>query len=161
MTSVARLAWRDRRGAVALEFALVGTLFLALLLFTLYLGVRLYVQVAVDHVAARAARLLAVDGTHALSASAAAFQAQSLCPLLAPFLSCAGVGVTLWPVTDYLNGSTPPQGGGFDPGQGGALMLLRVSYPMPDFAWPAPDGSGGVAMAGVVVTSQYPYQNEY
>ncbi len=155
---------RGRSGAVAVEFAAVGTLFLALLVFALYLGLRLYVQVALEHAAARAARLLAVNSTHARSKDQASFQSQTFCPLLSPFLPCASVVVALWPVTDYLNGSTPPQGGSgppFSAGQGGNLMLLQASYRLPSFAWPAPDGSGQVALGSVTVTSRYPFQNEY
>ena len=154
--------WRDRRGAAAIEFATVGTALIALLLFTLYLGFRLYAQVAIDYAAARAARLLSVDATQSRTGSVASFQAGTLCPLLAPFLDCSQVKVALWPVTDYFAGAAPPGNGQtFAPGQGGSLMMLRVTYALPDFGWPAPDGSGSTAMAGILVTGAYPFLNEY
>jgi Flp pilus assembly protein TadG len=154
---------RDRSGTVAVEFATVATLFLALLLFTLYLGFRLYVQVAVDYAAGRAARLLSVDSTQSRSSNLATFQAQTFCPVLAPFLACTNVTIGLWPVTDYLNGSAPPPNTAqpFNPGQGGSLMLLQIIYALPDFSWPTPDGTGATAMTGLAITSYYPYQNEY
>ncbi len=153
---------RDRRGVVALEFALTGVVFLGLLLFVAALGVRLYVQSALDYASSRAARLLAVDSTQSRSASAAQFRSVSFCPLLSAFLVCSNITISLQPVTDYLNGSSPGGSGPppFNPGQGGGLMLLRVSYALPVLSWPVPmPGGGGFASASA--TSSYPYQNEY
>ena len=153
----------DRRGAAALEFAICGVAFLALTLFTFSLAFRLYVQVAMDYAADRAARLLAVDSTQSRSTSANQFSTVTFCPLLSALLNCAGVTIALQSVTDYRNGSTysgtgPPP---FNPGQGGSLMLLQVIYPLPSLTWPNPSGGGAGSFAGMTVSASYPYQNEY
>ncbi len=152
---------RDRRGVVALEFAITGLAFFGLLLFVISLAFRLYVQVALDYASSRAARLLAVDSTQTRSASVQHFQAVSFCPLLSPFLACSNVVLSLQPVSDYSNtsaiGTGPPP---FTPGQGGSLMLLRAQYTLPALTWPLPGGGSG-SFTGAFVNAGYPYQNEY
>ena len=152
---------RDRGGAAAVEFAFVGTAFVGLVLFVLALGFRLYVQVALDHASSRAARLLAVDSTQSRSANAKNFQTVTFCPLLARFLACSNVTISLQAVTDYRNAS--PMGGSgpppFSPGQGGSLMLLQAAYALPLMSWPIPGGTG--SLGGLAVTVGYPFQNEY
>ena len=160
-----RLGWRrwasDRRGVVALEFAITGAAFVGLLLFVIALSFRLYVQVALDYASSRAARLLAVDSTQSRSGSASQFQTVSFCPLLSAFLACNSIVLSLQPVTTYANtssiGTAPPP---FNPGQGGSLMLLQVKYTLPALAWPLPGGGGG-GFTGQSVSAGYPYQNEY
>jgi Flp pilus assembly protein TadG len=154
---------RDRGGATALEFGLTGVAFCGLLLFVIALGFRLYVQVALDFASSRAARLLAVDSKQDRSAKPSTFQSVTFCPLLSAFLSCDNVTVSLQPVLDYRNASSigamdPPP---FDPGSGGSLMLLRVSYQLPLLSWPIPIAGGGSDTFGAMVTVAYPYQNEY
>ncbi len=153
----------DRRGAAAVEFALPGTAFLGLVLFVMALGFRLYVEVALDFASGRAARLLAVDSTQSLSGSAANFQTFTFCPVLQAFLSCNNVTISLQSVTDYAAGSPVGQSGPppFNPGQGGSLMLLQVSYALPALGWPLPGGGGAGGFPAASVTVGYPFQNEY
>ncbi len=163
-TGVLRRFARAREGAAALEFGLIGVIFLALVLFVVALGFRLYVHVALDYASSRAARLLAVDRTQSRSANEATFQAVSFCPLLSPFLTCGNVTLSLRAVTDYRTGS-PVGGAGapsFDAGQGGSLMLLQATYRLPGMSWPSPAGDGTASsFEGAAVTVGYPYQNEY
>ena len=161
--STLRRLLSDRRGAAAFEFALTGTIFLGLVLFVIALGFRLYVEVALDYASGRAARLLAVDSTQSRSGSAATFQSVTFCPLLAPFLSCNNVTISLAAVTDYLSGSAVGQSGPppFSPGQGGSLMLLQITYALPALGWPSPSGGGMGTFLPASVTVGYPYQNEY
>lgn len=154
---------RHRRGSTTLEFAVIGLAFFGLVLFVIALGFRLYVQVALEYACSRTARLLAVDSTQSRSASAQKFQSATFCPLLDAFLAC-NVTISLQPVTDFRNGSTtggtgtPP----FSPGQGGSLMLLRVTYQLPALSWPVPTRGGATgAFGATTVTVGYPYQNEY
>ena len=153
---------RDRRGAIAVEFGLVCLPFTALVLFMIALGYRLYVQAALDYVAGQAGRMLAVDTTQSQSKSVQNFQTLTLCPLLSPFLSCNNVTVTLMAVTDYSNATYtntgPPR---FSPGGSNSLMLLRLSYTLPNLGWPSPTGSAAMTFLGATVNSYYPYQNEY
>lgn len=157
----ARALAAERRAVVALEFAVSGVVLLGMVLFVAALSLRLYAQSALDYATSRAARLLAVDNTQSRSGSVGQFRTVSFCPLLAPFLSCNNVTISLTPVTDYLHGS--PTGSGpppFNPGQDESLMLLTAAYTMPALGWPLPGGDSG-HFAGNTVTSSYPYQNEY
>lgn len=152
---------RDKRGTVAVEFAITGLAFFGMLLFIMVLAFRLYVQVALDYASSRAARLLAVDSSQSLSKSAANFQAVTFCPLLSAFLPCVGTTISLVSVADYRSaspaGSGPPP---FNPGTSGSLMLLRVTYSLPSLSWPSPSG-GPAGSFGATVSASYPYQNEY
>jgi Flp pilus assembly protein TadG len=162
-----------RRGAVAVEFALISVAFLSLLLFVMQLGFRLYAQATLDYATARAARALQVDAAHALSGSAAAFRSGTFCPLLAPLLSCANLAIELRTVAgDYLadlaanpaaTSGTIAASGGFDPGQGGSLMLLRVTYLAPRLAVPLFLGPAATlnGVRGAAIVSSVPYANEY
>ena len=153
----------DRRGAAALEFAITGLAFFGLVLFVMSLGVRLYVQVALDYACSRAAQLLAVDSSRSLSGDVATFQNITFCPLLSAMLACANAAISLAPVADYSGTSTaagtgPPS---FDAGLSGSLMLLRVTYAFPLLIWPSPAGSGPSGGFGASISATYPYQNEY
>jgi Flp pilus assembly protein TadG len=159
LREVCRHVVRAKRGAVVLEFAVAAMAFLGATAFVADLGFVLYTQVALDFVAARAARLLAVDSQQTLSANPTAFQAAAVCPLLANFLACDQITVGLTSVTDYANGSIPTAGPTpFNPGQGGSLMLLQLTYALPTFA--APLAMGGVFGATQTI-ARFPYVNEY
>jgi Flp pilus assembly protein TadG len=168
LAGAARL-FRRRDAIVALEFAAVGSAFFGLMLFIIFVCFRVYVQVALNYATNEAARMLSVDTTQSLSQSPSQFQAVTFCPLLAPFLACSNLAISLQPVTDYLNDSTvtPPVVGGtanpFSPGQDSSLMLLQISYTMPMFGWilPGVGGQSSQSINGGVVTVGYPYENEY
>ncbi len=162
--SCLRSALRDRRGTTALEFALTGLACFGLILFSIALGFRLYVQVALDYASGRAARMLAVDSTQSLSRNANSFQTVTFCPLLSAFLACSNISIALVSVTDYHNSSSIGGSGPlpFTSGQSGSLMLLQATYRLPGLGWPLPSGRGASGgFAGASVTADYPYQNEY
>ena len=121
------------------------------------LGFRLYTEAALEYATSHAARLLAVDTTRSRSSNAASFQAVTFCPLLAPFLSCNNVTVSLQPCSpDFRTGCTasasarPP----FTNGGSGSLMLLQARYSLPTSGWL-------MNFQGTTVTVKYAYQNEY
>ena len=148
--NVARRALARGRGATALEFALTASVLIGVIVFLFDLGFVLYTRVALDFVASRAARQLAVDSRQSLSSSQASFQSVAVCPLLAAFLACNQVTVALIPVTSYGTSGIPATGPTpFTPGQGGSLMLLQLSYQLPAFAMPlAPGGPPGGRTGG-------------
>ncbi len=162
----ARRLGHDRTAMVALEFALVGSAFLGLVLFVIFLGYRLYVQIALSYALGELARLLSVNRTQTLSQSETQFQSSTFCPQMASFLACSNLAISLQPVADYSALPQAPVIGGasnpFGPGQDGSLMLLQVSYQMPVFGWILPAGGGSSqSINGGVVTVSYPYENEY
>lgn len=164
---------RCRAGTVTIEFAIVATAFLSLLIFALQLGFRTYAQIALDYATIRAARALAVDSQKKLSGSQGGFQTSTFCPLLAPFLQCSNVLIALRPISsDYITDSqiNPPtligsltQPSTFNAGGSGSLMLLQVTYLGPTLAWPY--SWGGTASyngaTGSALVASAPYENEY
>ena len=162
-----------RAGSVAVEFALIAVTFLGMLMFTAQLGFRLYAQLAIDYATVRAARLLAVDSPHTLSASRSTFQSATFCPLLAAMLQCSNVLITLRPVaTDYLSDSqsNPPvltrtlvTPATFSAGQSTTLMLLQVIDLGPAMTWPRSDVGAATynGTSGSALVSSAPYINEY
>jgi Flp pilus assembly protein TadG len=151
---------RDARGSVAVEFALVSIMFFTLLFFIIALAFRLYVQIALNFASGHAARLLAVDSAHTLTTSSAHFQSTAFCPLLAPFLSCSNVTISLAAVTDFGSGASQATTT-FTPGQSSSLMLLRVTYTTGDLSWPLPIGGGSGTFPTATIVSSFPYINEY
>ncbi len=131
-----------RRGATALEFAILAVPFWLFLLFLFELGMDFYVQLALDYAVQEGARRLQTGGGNA-AASAAAFKADCMCPPVAAFLNCNQISISLFPVTTsdyYLNaktgaGSLPITNGvlstsGFSFGTGTAVqpMFLQAVY---------------------------------
>lgn len=128
-------------GVVALEFALIGSLFLGLLLFIFELGFLLYAQTALDFAVKEAARQMQTgQQTIANGTSQSSFQSVVLCPFLSGLLSCSNVVVTLQPVNTFQASVTPPappySNITVDPGVSGNLMLLEAYYTPNIPIWP-------------------------
>ena len=129
-------------GTVAVEFALLGVAFLGLLVLVLQLGFLLYAQVALDYAVKETARQMQTGQRQQTVTNPTAqesFQALVFCPLLSPFLSCAGVVVSLQPVSSFKVAPVahvPAATISVNPGGSGSLMLLQAFY-TPDLpAWP-------------------------
>lgn len=133
----------DRTAVAAVEFALVGLPFIAMMAALLQVASALYTQEALDYATQASARQIQI-GAVSTSMSAAAFQSTVFCPKLAALLSCSGLSFDLRPVADYYSdpgvtlGIAPDAaagtGFGFCPGVPGQLMFLRVIYQAPAFA---------------------------
>jgi Flp pilus assembly protein TadG len=126
-------------GTVALEFALVGSAFLGLLMFVFELGFLLYAQTALDFGVKEAARQMQTgQQTLANGASQALFLSQVLCPALGALLSCSGVVVSLQPVSTFQTATNPPplSTATINPGVTGGLMLLQAYYTPAIPIWP-------------------------
>jgi Flp pilus assembly protein TadG len=136
------MRWRmAKAGTVALEFALIGSAFLGLLLFVFELGFLLYAQTALDYAVKEAARQMQTgQQTIATGASQTSFQTLALCPFLIPFLPCTGLVVTLQPVNTFQTSTTPPSPPfstiTVNPGVPGNLMLLQAYYTPNIPIWP-------------------------
>jgi Flp pilus assembly protein TadG len=130
-----------RAGTVALEFAVIGSTFLGLLLFVFELGFILYAQTALDFAVKEAARQMQTgQQTIANGASQASFQSLVLCPFLSGLLSCTSVVVTMQPVNTFKAATTPPAPPftniTVNPGVSGNLMLLQAYYTPNIPIWP-------------------------
>jgi Flp pilus assembly protein TadG len=138
----AAMRWRTARaGTVAVEFAMIGSTFLGLILFVFELGFILYAQMALDFAVKEAARQMQTgQQTVANGTSQTSFQSVVLCPFLSNFLSCSGLVVTLQPVTTFQTPPTPPSppysNVTVNPGVPGNLMLLQAFYTPGIPIWP-------------------------
>jgi Flp pilus assembly protein TadG len=118
---------RTRRGATALEFAILSLPAMLFLLFLFELGLDFYVQLALDYAVQEGARRLQTGAGNA-APSAAAFKADCMCPPVAAFLNCNQITVTVYPLTAadyYLNAQS---GAGSVPMAGGVLSTSAWSF---------------------------------
>jgi len=96
-----------RRGATALEFAILAFPFFLLLLFLFELGLDFYVQLALDYAVQEGARKLQTGAGNA-AASSDIFKNDCLCPPVAAFLNCSQLTLNVYPVPN----SSPTGGTG-------------------------------------------------
>ena len=138
----------DRSGIAAVEWALVGPMFLFLLLSIIDLGITFTTQATMDGAARDAARLIRTGQLNAAGNTLTPFQTQ-LCGELTMFMSVSSCQtnlavdvVTVTGTTDFSslpafvvchNPTTPPTAGTcpFNPGGAGDLVGVQVSYNRP------------------------------
>ena len=134
----------DRRGASAIEFAIVGPLLISMSCFSIEVGLDMFTQQALDYATMSAARQVQIGASQGTSATADAFKTNVLCPQLPGFLTCDRVLVQINRVDDYYdtNAYKPPAkpDGSVDqsampycnPGPA-TLMMVRAVYMAPVF----------------------------
>ncbi|RYB05348.1 TadE/TadG family type IV pilus assembly protein [Lichenibacterium ramalinae] len=169
----------DARGAVAVEFALVGMLTVGLVLEALQGGLYLYQRSEIERVTALAARQVMIGAAASSGLTAAQFLQQDVCAALPSGMSCANVTVDLETVSQaaspggfyvYANadmsGPVPmPSTGTYCAGSPGSVMYLRVSYRSVAIspAWRALASSSGTTIGGTPaysVTAYTAFRNE-
>ena len=133
----------DCRGVAALEFALVGPLFLLFLFFLLQLGLLVFYQEVLDYAAHSAARQIQVGSAQGKAATSVDLIRSVVCPLLTA-MSCSDVMVDVTRVNDfYANaqytvtipldqyGNPAPYALPFCVSGPNQMMLMRVIYMAP------------------------------
>jgi len=131
----ARTLWRRAtKGTVALEFAMIASIFLGLLLLVFELGFIFFAQVALDYAAREAARQMQTG--QASPPDKTSFQVATLCPYLNNFLNCGQVTIVLQPVTNFQTAMTTAPASPYASGGPGSLMLLQVTYTTGLPLWP-------------------------
>ena len=131
--SILRVA-RERRGAAAVEFAVVGSVFLLLLLLALEFGLILFTQAALDNATAEASRLIMTGQSG--GASQTAFTA-AVCSQLGGLVPCSAIQVDVQSATSFASltpsgtGASGLANTGYAPGGAGADVLVQVAYPRP------------------------------
>ncbi|KQQ80614.1 TadE/TadG family type IV pilus assembly protein [Aureimonas sp. Leaf324] len=133
---------KNNAGAAAVEFALLGSLFLTLLFGHVEVGYLLFLQHRLDDATVAAARSIMLGASQRASDDTVEkFKTNRLCPQLAPFFDCSRViveGGILPDSATAFDASTwdrTPIGSqtaaNFCLGATGQYMFLRVSYPEP------------------------------
>jgi Flp pilus assembly protein TadG len=135
---------KDRRGGAALEFALVGVPFLALMVAILETGLVFFAQEVLQSSASRASRTIMTGRAQVQNTTATQFQ-QAVCALAAPLLSCANTYVNAQVFTSFANVTrlNPLQGGSVNPalmnfqtGGPGDIVMVQVFYQWPVVSGP-------------------------
>ncbi len=179
---------RDARGAIAVEFALIGPIFLLLLLVIVELGLTLTTQSLLDGATRDAARLIRTGQVQSQSSPITTFQTL-LCSEMAPLMSVAKCdsnvifevqtfasfgSVSFTPCT--LNNNQVGSGTqcNFRPGTGGQIVAVRATYTRSFIVpwvgacmsggscWTGPLSAGGAnpGTGGITLTSTVIFQNE-
>jgi Flp pilus assembly protein TadG len=133
----------DRRGATAVEFALVCAPFTIFLLAVMLTGLQFYLQQALDFATQSAVRQVQL-GHISLGYTEADFVNKVFCPIFGSFQACDNLYIDLRPVSDYEQlgkpgvadapGSASTTGLVFCPGTAGQLMYAHVIYLAPSLA---------------------------
>lgn len=159
----------DRRGAAAVEFALVGTLFIMTTLFVMLAGAVLYISEVVDYAANAATRDIMTGTAQANSVTLGTFT-QSVCNRLPPGIQCGNLVINLYVVTPAsqpggyysyvksdLSGlaipALSPGSGQFTLGTQGAYQYLQVIYPITFL----PSGFASMLSGGATFNGQPAY----
>jgi Flp pilus assembly protein TadG len=136
-------AWRDRTGAAALEFALIGPVFIALTLGILQVSIVWFAKTELQSATEHAARLVFTGQTNSTSYNTQAKFLNALCANLPVILQCSGVMINLAPQASISSVSTAAptltySGSGavtntfgYNPGTFGDIMVLSVLYQLP------------------------------
>jgi Flp pilus assembly protein TadG len=139
-----RLTTSDRRGVVALEFAIAALPLFLLVLGILEMSYDLFTQAVLNYAVNEAARSVQVGSTQGTSGeTSATFAASAVCPALSGLLDCGQLIVGVAPIPSGYNYFSTPAvvtvaqsaavGGNICTGQPGQLMVLQAWYLGPSF----------------------------
>ncbi|MGX7706202.1 TadE/TadG family type IV pilus assembly protein [Methylobacterium sp. Gmos1] len=136
---------RDEKGSTAVEFGLVGMLFIAALVGTMIMAQILYFGQKLDYATEQASRQVLIGNPQQQSSASLATFTQALCGYLPTAMSCSNVIVNLYVVPEGnpgyytyaksdMSGLTVPPltpgSGQFSLGNRGDYQYLQVVYPI-------------------------------
>jgi Flp pilus assembly protein TadG len=167
----------DDRGSVIVEFAIVGPVFLLLLLSIFELGYMVYVQTVLDGAARDAARLVRtgqIQGSGTPTQQSTAFQTQLCNEMNAVAVSCSAMVFDIENFTNFSALATQmakpitrdPKTGAmtnaaFQPGTASANVSVRVTYNRPFFTqWVGQMLSGHSSTNSAFLVSTVIFRNE-
>jgi Flp pilus assembly protein TadG len=142
---IARWLARGARSAAAVEFAIMVIPFLMVMLACMEVSYDLYVQAALDNLAAIASREVQVGGSQGVAnETSATFVTNNVCPYAGGLLNCALITATIVPVPSTGNYYTAPvqqqltqaqanSGQGICTGAPEQMMVMRLWYDGPSF----------------------------
>lgn len=138
------LAAVDTSGVAAVEFALVGSTFMMMLLASFEFGYMLFVQSALDNAARDAARLIRTGQAQMSSNPTSTFQTL-LCNDVGSLIGCGNIiyqaqAFNAWADAQTAVNTPPPRNAngtfvsaGFNPGSQGQILIVTVTYNYPFF----------------------------
>lgn len=139
--------WSDRRGAAAVEFAIVSGALLTTIIFIMTIGLLLYTGQALDRATAVAARQIMTGSVQKQVLSQSAFLTSVVCPALPAVFTCSNVIVNVQTLQEaaqpngYYTFANSNQTGliiptlsntaaQFNPGTQGSYVYVQIIYPM-------------------------------
>lgn len=164
----------DRRAATAVEFAILVTPLLFLVLAALQLAIIFFANQWLETAAIQAGRQLMTGADQAQGMTQSQFQ-QAVCAKAPAMFSCPGIMVDVQSASSYSTISTTPLSLTYDsagnvsntwtysPGAGGDIVILRVMYDWPVIAAPLLPGlanqpNGSRLLVATAVFKNEPFQ---
>jgi Flp pilus assembly protein TadG len=159
----------DRSGASALEFAIVATPLILLLLAIIEVGLVYFANFALENATAQGARLIRTGQAQAKGFDAAAFKKEVCKHLTAP-ISCAGLKLDVRHFSSFGSSTmSEPLDANFnlktsfpyDPGQGEDVVIVRSFYEWPLAAkLPEAIGLGNMSNGNRLLSASQAFRNE-
>lgn len=160
----------DAGGAAAIEFALVGSAFMLMLLACFEFGYMLFVQSVLDNAARDAARLVRTGQAQNSSNPTSTFSTL-LCSEVGTLIGCGSIVYQAQVFNDWTDAQTAVNtpasrdangnfvSAGFSPGTAGQILVVTVTYNYP-FVTPWIGGLVGGGTKSALLTSTVVFQNE-
>jgi Flp pilus assembly protein TadG len=162
---------RDSKGATAVEFALVGAPFLALLIALIQTFLVFFAQELLESVVNQSARLVMTGQIQSQQMSQATFQ-QTVCNQIKILFNCSGIMVDMqvassWSSTNTAMPTLTFDANGavtnawqFNPGNAGDIVVLRVMYVWPVMLGPLGFNLSNISNGNRLMMSSAAFQNE-
>ncbi|RXG98507.1 TadE/TadG family type IV pilus assembly protein [Bradyrhizobium zhanjiangense] len=162
---------RDRRGATAVEFALVAAPFLALIIALLQTFLVFFAQQMLESVVRQSARLVMTGQVQSAKMTQAVFK-QKVCDQIVILFNCSGLMVDMQVATSWTSANTAMptltfDGSGnvtntwqYDPGDAGDIVVLRVMYVWPVVLGPLGFNLSNLSNGNRLIMSSAAFQNE-
>jgi Flp pilus assembly protein TadG len=168
---------KDRKGATAVEFALIATPFLALIAALIQTFLLFFAQSQLESAVRQSARQILTGQVQTQDASLTQTQAtaafhQTVCNNAAILFTCAGVMVDVqvasqWsaantgmPTLTYNGNGTVSNIWQFNPGNAGDIVVVRVMYLWPVFFGPIAFNMANQANGSRLIMASAAFQNE-
>jgi Flp pilus assembly protein TadG len=164
-----RLFRHDRSGASALEFAIVATPVILLLLAILEVGLVFFANFTLENATAQGARMIRTGQAQAQHFDAPKFKAE-VCKHLSAPISCAGLKLDVRHFSNFSSSALtdPLDSSGnlkanftYDPGEGEDVVVVRSFYEWPLAAkLPAGVGLSNMANGNRLLSATQAFRNE-
>jgi Flp pilus assembly protein TadG len=161
----------DNKGATAVEFALVGAPFLALLIALIQTFLVFFAQELLESVVLQSQRLVMTGQVQSQQMTAATFK-QAVCNQVVILFSCNGLMVdmqvasswsstsTAMPTLTFNSDGTVANTWQFNPGNAGDIVVLRVMYIWPLVLGPLGFNLSNLSNGNRLIMSSAAFQNE-
>jgi Flp pilus assembly protein TadG len=152
-------------GTTAVEFALIGPVFIALLLAIFQTTFFAFAQMNLQNAAVQAGRMIMTNQVQNAGTSQSNFINNDVCPLLGPMFTCSNVYANVQNYTDFGSASTSAptltfsngtvtNTWAYSPGTPGQVMVVQLIYQWPIISGPlhavlGNDGGGYAEMMGI------------